>query len=209
MRVTLHDAPNMLTWGLMMRVQSRLEGTDGFTSAAIQSLAQSTSSFEIRGNLYECAVNNIALASLLEKQGRLDAAVAEVERAQSVFDRLGARADQQQAATYLDALNRRLRALRAGNPPTANHQADQPSSEPQLASVLDGFTINRLVQAAVSRDLLLHEMASVAREQAKARGAIVVQVENERDARDKAAIVRVAASVGLDQSELKSSMCIP
>jgi DNA-binding NtrC family response regulator/tetratricopeptide (TPR) repeat protein len=204
MRVALHDAPNMLTWGLMMRVQSRLEAADGFTSAAIQSLAQSTSSFEIRGNLYECAVNNVALASLLEKQGRLDAAAAEVERAQSIFERLGARADQQQAATYLDALNRTRRALRASAPHTANHQTVQPSSEPQLASVLEGFTINRLVQAAVSRDLLLHEMASIARHQAQARGAVVVQVENDRHARDKAGPVKVAASAGLDESELKA-----
>jgi predicted negative regulator of RcsB-dependent stress response len=37
-RSAMHESPNMLTWGLMMRIQSKMEAADGFLSAAIQSL---------------------------------------------------------------------------------------------------------------------------------------------------------------------------
>jgi hydrogenase-4 transcriptional activator len=212
-RSALHDSPNMLMWGLMMRVQSKLEAAEGFISAAIQSLAQSTSSFEIRGNLYERAVNRVVLAELLQRQRRIGEAVVEVERALSLFQRLGARTDEKNAAQYLADLN----IMRGGSEadrgddsptePAVQRQTQEtaspaPLSELELASMLDGFTINRLVQASVSRDLLLHEMASIACEQAQARGAVVVQIESDPDVGIPPTNLKVVASVGLDQSRM-------
>ncbi|HEV8482980.1 MAG TPA: sigma 54-interacting transcriptional regulator [Blastocatellia bacterium] len=214
-RSAMHESPNMLTWGLMMRIQSKMEAADGFLSAAIQSLAQSTSSFEIRGNMYECAVNRVALARLLEKQHRLDEAIGEVEQARAVFERLGARSDEQQAADYLHSINSAGAALGAsaslsqplvaGLTGHSSGRGEAGQLELELASVLDGFTINRLVQASVSRDLLLHEMASIARDQAQAGGAFVVQVEEDRDGGARLPTMKVAAAVGLDESRLETA----
>jgi DNA-binding NtrC family response regulator/tetratricopeptide (TPR) repeat protein len=210
-RSAMHDSPNMLTWGLMMRVQSKMEAAEGFISAAIQSLAQSTSSFEIRGNLYERAVNRVVLAELLQRQHRVGEAIGEVEQARSLFQRLGARTDEQNAAQYLRELSELGGVNDAGGDAliepevkcrTLETALRTPKSELELASMLDGFTINRLIQASVSRDLLLHEMASIVCEQARARGAVVVQIESDPDVGIPPTNLKVVASVGLDQSRL-------
>jgi transcriptional regulator with GAF, ATPase, and Fis domain len=165
--------------------------------------------------MYECAVNRVALARLLEKQQRLDEATREVEQARVVFERLGARRDEAQAANQLLSMNSSAAArgaganssdaLTAGLTGHSGGQAATEQLELELASVLDGFTINRLVQASVSRDLLLHEMASIARDQAQARGAFVVQVEEDRDGGTRLSNMKVAASVGLDEARLETA----
>ncbi|MGH9763109.1 MAG: sigma-54 interaction domain-containing protein, partial [Blastocatellia bacterium] len=50
------------------------------------------------------------------------------------------------------------------------------SGDPDLVSAVDGFIARRLVQASVSRELLLYELASVVRERAAARAILIVEV---------------------------------
>src|SRR4030095_2103017 len=90
-----------------MRMVARIEGADGYVAAAIQSLAQSTSIYTLRRNPYPCAVNQVLLAQLLERQGNIAQAIAEVESALLEFKRLGAAIDQRNAEAYLETLKAR------------------------------------------------------------------------------------------------------
>jgi len=74
----LRETPNLLVWGLMMRMVAKIEAADGYIAAAIQSLAQSTSIYTLRRNPYPCAVNQILLAEWLERQGYIQSAIGGV-----------------------------------------------------------------------------------------------------------------------------------
>ncbi len=87
-----------------MRMAARIEAAQGHIAAAIQSLGQSTSIFEIKGSVYEIAVNRVDLAELLRRQGRIESAMLEVEMALAVFRQLGAAADERKAIERLAAL---------------------------------------------------------------------------------------------------------
>lgn len=202
-RSYLRDSPNMLAWGLMMRMLAKLEAADGHIASAIQSLGQSTSIYTIRGNRYACAVNRVLRAELLEKQGRTDQAIGEVSRALEVFEELGASIDETDTRKRLTVLS----SLPASSlPATASDKAgmirpvfDLASS---LASALDGFIAQRLVQASVSRDLLMHELAAIVTELASSRGAMVAEMVGEDLAPESSLNLRAAASYGLsDQDE--------
>ena len=205
-RSFLREAPNLLVWGLMMRMVARIEAADGYIAAAIQSLAQSTSIYTLRRNPYPCAVNQILQAELLERQGNIEQAVAEVESALEAFERLGAAIDAHNARTYLESLKTRpvaaepsedpqRRTLETGSP---DSRQDIPSS---LASAVDGFIAQRLVQASTSRDLLLHELVSIVRDQSSSRGAIVAEILNDDSVPRETLRLRVAASIGLNEAE--------
>jgi len=210
-RVYLRDAPSMLSWGLMMRTLAKVEAVDGHIAAAIQSLGQSTSIYTLRGNVFECAVNRVLLAKLLERQGDIATATSEAQSALKVFEQMGAAIDGRKARAYLASLKSReasslsaaasLQAAAARAPlsdPTA--LSTTRSSTPDLASCLDGFTAQRLVQAAVSRDLLLHELASIVRDQASSRAVLVSELLSD-DAVADSIKLRAAASMGLDERE--------
>ncbi|HWO00530.1 MAG TPA: sigma 54-interacting transcriptional regulator [Blastocatellia bacterium] len=195
-RVYLRDAPSMLSWGLMMRTLAKVEAADGHIAAAVQSLGQSTSIYDLRGNVFECAVNRIFLAELLERQGDIPSAIDETESALQVFERLGAALNERTARTYLASL-RSADARSQGSTAAQPVRAATVRSNPDLASCLDGFTAQRLVQAAVSRDLLLHELAAIVRDQALSRAVLVAELLSDDVTADRVKL-KVAASLGLD-----------
>jgi hydrogenase-4 transcriptional activator len=197
-------------WGLMMRMAAKIEATEGHIASAIQSLGQSTSVFEIKGSVYDCAVNHVALAEMLERQGHIADAISEVQAGLSTFERLGASIDEANARAYIARLKLKelaemTSAARDGGeqggpsevaPLPPRHDPDASPAHrptPGLASVIDGFTARRLVQASILRELLLHELVSIIREQASSRAAIVVEFEGQG--------LRTAASLGLDGRE--------
>ena len=205
-RSFLRETPNLLVWGLMMRMIAKIEAADGHMAAAIQSLAQSTSIYTLRRNPYACAGNQILLAELLLRQGETDQAIREVEAALEAFERLGAAIDARNARTYLESVKEptvgagpsekdetgALHILSAGRHyPLADG----------LASAVDGFIAQRLVQAAASRDLLLHELASIIKDQSSSRGALVAEILSDESAADGALKLKVAASIGLSDAE--------
>ena len=207
-RVYLRDAPSMLSWGLMMRTLAKIEAADNHIAAAIQSLGQSTSIYTLRGNIFECAVNRVLLAKLLERQGEIESAISEARAGLDVFKRMGATIDERNATAYLAALERNRFSGSSAQPPASaqrsllNSGAAQParSSSPDLASCLDGFTAQRLVQAAVSRDLLLHELASIVHDKSASRAVLVSELMTDETGSDSIKL-RVAASMGLDERE--------
>jgi hydrogenase-4 transcriptional activator len=196
----LREAPNLLVWGLMMRMVAKIEAADGHLAAAIQSLAQSTSIYTLRRNPYPCAVNQIFRAELLERQGNIAQAISEVESALAAFNSLGAAIDARNAKTYLES----LKANPAEPQPPGTQAPDTRSQHTLfsgLASALDGFIAQRLVQAAASRDLLLHELVSIVNEQSSSHGAIVVEILNDESVTKSSLRLSVAASIGLSEAE--------
>jgi DNA-binding NtrC family response regulator/tetratricopeptide (TPR) repeat protein len=203
-RSFLRDAPNLLVWGLMMRMSAKIEAADGHVAAAIQSLGQSTSIYTLRRNPYNCAVNQVLLAEMLEKRGDVEHATSEVETALGVFERLGAAIDAGNARTYLESLKAKPSADRSSKTETPYVElrfADERQSFDGLASVVDGFIAQRLVQASASRDLLLYELVSIIRDQSSSRGVIVAEILSDETAATEALRLRLSTSVGIDEGE--------
>jgi transcriptional regulator with PAS, ATPase and Fis domain/tetratricopeptide (TPR) repeat protein len=207
-RTFLREAPNLLIWGLMMRMSAKIEAADGHLAAAIQSLGQSTSIYTLRRNPYHCAVNQMLMAELLERRGEVERAIAEVTPALGAFERLG-------AAIRARTARARLESLKAKRPPGGSLANESPASEPKrsdqsvaegLASAVDGFIAQRLVQASASRDLLLYELVSILKEQSSSRAAIVAQVPNDESAGRDSSRLRVAACIGLGEAEQAEKM---
>ncbi|MGA9768760.1 MAG: tetratricopeptide repeat protein, partial [Blastocatellia bacterium] len=182
-RTTLNESAQTKWWGMMMRISSRIEAAQGFIAAAIQSLGQSTSIFEIKGSVYEIAVNRIDLAGLLTRQGNIESATVEVEKALEGFRQLGAAADERIALE-------RLAALKQIQTQTRVH-SDIIQPTPDLVSIIDGFMTRRLAQASVFRELLIQELASIIQQQANSKAALVAEVDGNS--------LRLKASVGLDE----------
>ncbi|HJQ70082.1 MAG TPA: sigma 54-interacting transcriptional regulator [Blastocatellia bacterium] len=201
-RAHLRDTPDMLIWGLMMRMVAKIEAVQGHIAAAIQSLGQSTSIFEIRGSVYDRALNRIVLAQMLERRGSINEALAEVEIALAVFDRLGAEQDRRDAASLLESIKER-QSQASTIESEILVDADQ---SPHLASILDGFTAQRLVQASVSRELLLHELASITREEAASRAAVVVEVIQNGEGDQQSSSLKLAAALGLGEDETEREL---
>ena len=197
-RAHLRDAPDMLIWGLMMRMVAKIEAAQGHLAAAIQSLGQSTSIFEIRGSVYDRALNRVVLARMIEKRGSIAEAQTEVETALAVFEQLGAEHDRRGAEALLESLKERQ--TQATNPESVILSAERDQA-PHLASILDGFTAQRLVQASVSRELLLHELASITREEASSRAAIVAEITQSGEGEQQENVLKLAASIGLDEKQ--------
>jgi len=181
-------------WGMMMRMDARIAAAQGHIAAAIQSLGQSTSIFEIKGSVYEIAFNRVEFAELLRRQGRIESAMLEVETALEVFRQLGAAADERNAIERLAALKQTL--TQAESHTSALTYALAPA--PDLVSVIDGFMTRRLAQAAVFRELLIQELASIIHQQANSRAALVAEADGNN--------LKLKASVGLNESEKQEAI---
>ena len=205
-RSFLRETPNLLVWGLLMRMVAKIEAADGYTAAAIQSLAQSTSIYTLRRNVYHCTVNQVLLAEMIERQGNTGRAITEMEAALQTFERLGAAIDARNAGAYLESLRSKIKAHEL-SPDVEIDGVESARVERRvsiasgLASAVDGFIAQRLVQAAVSRDLLLHELVSIVHEQSLSYGAFVAEIRNDDTAKKEAPRLRIAASTGLDGRE--------
>lgn len=201
-RAFLRESPNMLGWGLMMRLVAEVQNAKGHTAAAIQSLGQSSSMFEVRGNQYACAVNRLIHSSMLERLGRIGEAIGEMESALEVFDRLGASFNARQARARLDM----LRALPDEDSLESGSAFTHPAVMPDLASAMDGFIAQRLVQASVMRELLLHELASILRSQSSSRAVLVLESIQSEESKDQKNRLRAVASVGLGEKDINDNI---
>lgn len=187
LRASQREAPDMLVWGHMTRLEAKLSIVDNHLASGLQLLGQSTSIFQIKGNVYDLATNRVVLAQILQKQGEISKAVTEAEAGLAVFDQLGAKIDSRKTRDYLARL-RQIHETEPGSPlaraaTTNGRQTGAAVIRGNVlpASGMDGFIAQRLVQAAVSRDLLLHELASIAHDQAASRAAVVAEIVQNDD----------------------------
>jgi hydrogenase-4 transcriptional activator len=215
----LNDSPSMMAWGLMMRMAAKVEAACGHIAAAIQSLGQSTSVYDLRGSVYDCAVNRIILAELYEKQDRLEEATGEVREALAAFTRLGAAYDEAKARAYLEKLEQKSEPLdhfEVGREMTAlsfpvvglrfEVKDGGRGTTPDLASGLDGFIALRLVQATHSRELLLYEIAAIVREQSRSRAVVIAEIIADDFSLKNRLTLKPAAAVGLDADEMAEEL---
>ncbi|HKP10522.1 MAG TPA: sigma 54-interacting transcriptional regulator [Blastocatellia bacterium] len=218
-REFLSETPSMTAWGLMTRLNAKVQAAMGHTAAAIQSLGQSTSVYELRGSIYDCAVNRVILAGLYEQQGRVEAARDEAQTALDAFTRLGAKFDEARTRAYLESLNQSAggfdnvevgREMAALSFPVAGLRYEMKDGAhgpaPDLASGLDGFIAQRLVQASHARELLLHEIVAVVREQARSRAALIAEVISDDFNLKNRLTLKPAAAVGLGDAELAEEL---
>jgi pentatricopeptide repeat protein len=195
-RSDLQGSPDMVAWGYLARVDAKIAAANNHLALAIQLLEQSSSLFEIRENKHQRAVNRLVLAQIFEKQEAYAEAIAEVEQALAVFERIGAAIDESNARKLLATLQEK----QAQQTVTSNRQ--HPVTPLDLASAVDGFIAQRLVQSAVSRELLLHELASIVQSLANSRGAVIFEAEEELTPGRKPESFKVAAHGELQEIEL-------
>jgi hydrogenase-4 transcriptional activator len=197
-RAELRQGTNLPLWGVLMRLTAKLSAAEGRLALAFQSLGQSTSAFEVLGYSFDRAVNQFIRAELLERSGRRAEASAAVAAARAVFAQLGAEAELLKADEYRASLESRRATCGAGEsdmPPwRAGHEALPGGG---LVSLIDGFIAWRLVQACVSRQLLLKELAAIAREQSDAEAAFVVEITGDRQ------LTAAAAAGGASEEALR------
>jgi DNA-binding NtrC family response regulator/tetratricopeptide (TPR) repeat protein len=194
----LKEWPELYGWALMMRVTAKANAAEGHVAAAIQALRQSTSIYEIKEAVYDCALNRMVMADLMKRQGRFAEALREIESAALTFEKLG-------AATDLATARQTAESLRALEEKHGGASEALPVM-PDLVSTLDGFLAERIVNAAVSRDLLLREIVSVAREQSDSRAVLLAEVTGEDSALENTPRFTAASSVGLSESERKAEL---
>lgn len=203
-RSFLREAPNLLIWGLMMRMCAKIEASDGHLAAAIQSLGQSTSIYTLRRNPYHCAINQVLMAELLERRREPGPAIAELESALDALERLGASVSAGKAREQLESLKEKQSSRETpltGTPISLIKISDK-STAGGLASAVDGFIAQRLVQASASRDLLLYEVVSILKDQSSSRGVLVAEVPSDDNAGRDPSRMRVATSIGLTEAEM-------
>jgi DNA-binding NtrC family response regulator len=143
------------------------------------------------------------LAGLHRQQGNLGDAIGEVESALATFHQLGAAIDEKKAQEYL--LSLKTAQLTGEGQPGTDERGTR-LADLDLASAVDGFTARRLVQAAISRELLLHELASIARVKSMSRAALVAEASRSEDATRFDSGYRVATSTGLSESQQRSAL---
>ena len=195
----LKDAGDLLSWAMAMRLAARLETASGNLAAALQFLGQSNSIYEMKGHVYDCALNQVVLARILESGSRREQSSSEAEQAISTFRSLGAVLDARDTEVFRRSLD---------SAPTSQTLSEMPSTPDSGLdhSVLDGYVAQRLIQATVSRELLLREAAAIARDVTSARAALVVEVTGDGGSSDRRPRVTYAASVGLPDEELSAAI---
>ena len=180
------QSPNILAWGLMTRVAAKLAAAEGQMGEAAHHLAQSSSAYLFRKNLYEYAVNLLILAEWRSAAGLPDEAARLTETALTEFERLGAAHDVRRARAFMAGL--------AGvvDRPIESSGWRAPADRP--VSVVNDHTVSRLLRASALPSLLLYEMAEVARLGCHARGAIVAGVRADGS-------LELIAAAALEESE--------
>jgi hydrogenase-4 transcriptional activator len=192
----LQDSPDMTVWGTLARMDAKIALANHYYASAYQSLDQSSSLFEIRDNQYHRAINRIERAKILEKQKIYEEAIAEVEKAVLLFETIGAAIDFQNAKEFLEQLN----AKQSVSP--VENLATPPKGTLDLVSAVDGFIARRIVQASVSRELLLHELASVAMALSSGKSIVILEADHNQDSSLKETLTfAIADSIGLQDAD--------
>ncbi|MEW6129812.1 MAG: sigma 54-interacting transcriptional regulator [Acidobacteriota bacterium] len=198
-RKDLQVSPDMVAWGFLSRVDAQIASEQNHFAAAFQSLEQSSSLFEIRENKYQRAINQLIFAQILDKQGDVVNALLEIQKAIAVFEQIGAVIDLQNSKqVYERLLNRKVA------PPV---KPPKPYGQIELASAFDGFVAQRLVQAAVSRELLLHELTTVIKSLTQSKAVVIFESEIDHDeVKHKPGNYRILSANGLDDTAQKKEV---
>jgi hydrogenase-4 transcriptional activator len=157
-------------------VGGRLKLLRGELDEACQALRQAASIFDLTSNVYLRAVTGLHLADAFRRSGNARSAAAELEVSRRHFTTLGARPQLERLARFERAAAHAEKVKTKSAPSDA---ALRPHAE----------ALTRLLGATASRDLLLHELAKVLRENFEVPGVAVFE-------RDKAGAPKLLAFEG-------------
>ncbi len=165
---------DLLLAGEMQRLNGLAEMSGGDPASAAQHFGRSVSIFDLLGDRYRSARAHYELGRAYALS-QPDRAAEQLSRAVNIFLELGARLDLAHAEQAVAALDR-----------TAPDHARQSETVAQLLTL-------RLAEAVASRELLLHELAAVIRQETNCRRVMIYEAETEGQ--------RVVATHGWDQTE--------
>jgi len=165
---------DLLFAGEAQRLQGLLEMANGDAGLAAQHFGRSVSIFDLLGDRYRSARAHYELGRAYSL-AQPDRATEHLTRAVNIFRELGARVDLEKAEHAAVELDR-----------TATESIQQSETVAQLLTL-------RLAEAVASRELLLHELAAVIRQETNCRRILIVEPEGETQ--------RVVIAHGCDKAE--------
>ncbi len=151
------DSPtDLLLAGEAQRLHGLLQKAENEVGLAAQHFARSVSIFDLLGDRYRSARAHYELGCAYART-QADRASEHLARAVNSFRELGARLDLEQAESALAALDR-----------TAPDTSRKSETVAQLLTL-------RLAEAVASRELLLHELAAVIRQETNCRRVLILE----------------------------------
>ena len=147
---------DLLLAGEAQRLHGLLEMASGNASLAAQHFGRSVSIFDLLGDRYRSARAHYELGRAYAL-AQPDRASEQLARAVNIFRELGARIDLEKAEQAASNLNRAV-----------------PDASRQNETVAQLLTL-RLAEAVASRELLLHELAAVIRQETNCRCVVIVE----------------------------------
>ena len=167
---------DLLLAGEAQRLQGLLEMASGDVELAAQHFGRSVSIFDLLGDRYRSARAHYELGRAYAL-AQPDRAPEHLIRAVNIFRELGARVDLEKAEKALADLDRAT-----------------PGSSRQSETVAQLLTL-RLAEAVASRELLLHELAAVIRQETNCRRVVILEPDGETQR------VVIAHGANKDESE--------
>jgi len=154
------DKDDLLLVGLSRRIRSKIYGIQGQGEESVALAAQSVSAFEALGHKYQTALSQMEWGKALLRVSNPIKAREALQRASVIFEALGAEPDKETVRGILRECE--------DVPERSNG-----NSEASLKSA------ERLLNAVLSRDLLIHELVSVLRSLPEVRNAAVFELSPE------------------------------
>ncbi|HEY7289943.1 MAG TPA: sigma 54-interacting transcriptional regulator, partial [Vicinamibacterales bacterium] len=161
-------------WGEYLRLRGGLHARSGNASDAYHDFAQSATLLELLGERYQAALSHLAVGRLVAETGARSVAERHLQKAEAVFQQLGAERDLD------DTRGARALLTTIGSGEYVISPADA-----------DDAIVRRIVDAAALPELLNRETAAALHEAAAADSAAVVIQRGDGD-------VQVVSAAGLD-----------
>jgi transcriptional regulator with GAF, ATPase, and Fis domain/Tfp pilus assembly protein PilF len=146
---------DLLLAGEAQRLHGRLEMAQGDASSAAQHFGRSVSIFDLLGDRYRSARAHYELG-LAYAVTQPERAPEQLTRAVNIFRELGAQLDLKKAENAVASL-------------------DRTGTEARRSETIAQLLTLRLAEAVASRELLLHELAAVLRQETKAKRIVIVE----------------------------------
>jgi len=162
LRDELSDRQNLSVAGEESRLLGRIQLKRGRMAEAINCIAQSISIFETLKDDYQVGLSALEMGEVLAAIGEKDQATEQVNLAREIFTRIGAAVDCARA----DQMLNRIEGPELPAPAFEDRKI-------KLDSIADDLITERLLDGAVSRELLLNELAAIARQLTQSQMAII------------------------------------
>ncbi|MEW6735614.1 MAG: sigma-54 dependent transcriptional regulator, partial [Acidobacteriota bacterium] len=153
--------------GYAQRLLGQLRAIDGDLSAARSAIDQSISCFKTTKSRYQSALSHMEMGRVLCQLGEVALAETHLQAAERTFAELG-----------VNSLRNRALALLAELP---RQTIMPPETAVAIPAAFDSVLVERLVEAAHQRELLLRELTSIVRDMFVAPSVMVFELNEKGD----------------------------